>query len=84
MALTPFPRYRFLRDPFFFYSWDLFDPWFDLDWFPLFPPLTSRYQRIKSQERLSYTTTTTNNNTNTNDTYQFPQRTGNSCSFTAG
>ncbi|CAF0860984.1 unnamed protein product [Adineta ricciae] len=75
MALTPFPRYRFLRDPFFFYSLDLFDPWFDLDWFPLYPPVTSRYQRIKRQERLSYTTTTTNNNTKTNDTYQFPQRT---------
>ncbi|CAF0861110.1 unnamed protein product [Adineta ricciae] len=75
MAFTSFPRYRFLHDPFFFYSLDLFDPWFDFDWFPLYPPVTSRYQRIKRQERLSYTTTTTNNNTTTNDTYQFPQRT---------
>ncbi|UJR28144.1 hypothetical protein I4U23_009399 [Adineta vaga] len=74
MALIPFSRYRFLDDPFFFHRFDLYDPWFDFDLFPFFPPITPRYQRVKHQERISYTTTSSTNNTKTNDNYEPLQR----------
>ncbi|CAF0931045.1 unnamed protein product [Rotaria sp. Silwood1] len=66
MALYPFYRYHFfddLFDPFFFHRLDFFDPWYDIDMFPSFRPITSSFRRVKEQERITYKSNKISNNT---------------------
>ncbi|CAF2396438.1 unnamed protein product [Rotaria sp. Silwood2] len=66
MSLFPFYRYHFfddLFDPFFFHRLDFFDPWYDIDMFPSFRPITPSFRRVKEQERITYKSSKISNNT---------------------